>query len=548
MTRLRWWGEAATADQAAEPLVFHPNDRWRVFADQCERAQNFGKHSDVNKGSLNLQAPNEAMPDLEDHPGNQPTGATTFVPDSIALPTESQSLWSAIRESLRGSHRDYTKGPIGRSIIMLAIPMVLEMCMESIFAVVDIKWVSYLGPDAMATVGLTESLLTLMYAIAIGLSIGATATVARRIGEKNPDGAARAAIQALGLGLIVSTVIALIGAPLAPKLLSIMGASPEVVAQGWGFTAVMLAGNVTIMMLFMINAIFRGAGDAAIAMRVLWLANAINIVLGPCFIFGLGPFPKLGIVGAAVATNIGRGAGALYAFSRLIRSERFEIKRHHFRLEPDIMLRLVRLSATGTFQVFIGMASWIGLVRTISSFGTDVVAGYIVGIRVILFALLPSWGMSNAAATMVGQALGAKNPERAERAVWLAGFYNMIFLGGVGLVFVVLARQIIGLFTTDPNVVPYGVDCLRIVASGFLFYAWGMVITQSFNGAGDTWTPTIINLFVFWLWELPLAYVLAIVLGFGPRGVFLAITIAFSTLAIVSAIVFRRGKWKTKAV
>jgi len=471
-----------------------------------------------------------------------PTGAP-------GVAAEPQGLWSAIRESLRGSRRDYTRGPIGRSIILLAIPMVLEMCMESIFAVVDIKWVSYLGPNAMATVGLTESLLTLMYAIAIGLSIGATATVARRIGEKNPDGAARAAVQALALGLIVSAVVAFAGAPLAPKLLSLMGASPEVVAQGWGFATIMLAGNVTIMMLFMINAIFRGAGDAAIAMRVLWLANAINIVLGPCFIFGLSPFPKLGIVGAAVATNIGRGTGALYAFSRLVRSDgRFEIKRHHFRFEPAIMTRLARLSATGTFQVFIGMASWIGLVRTISSFGTDVVAGYIVGIRVILFALLPSWGMSNAAATMVGQALGAKNPERAERAVWKAGFYNMVFLGCVGLVFVLLARQIIGLFTTDPNVVPYGVDCLRIVASGFLFYAWGMVITQSFNGAGDTWTPTIINLFVFWLWELPLAYVLAIVLGFGPRGVFLAITIAFSTLAVVSALVFRRGKWKTKAV
>jgi MATE family, multidrug efflux pump len=469
--------------------------------------------------------------------------------DSTATGVDTQSLWSAIRESLRGSHRDYTVGPVGRSIILLAIPMVLEMCMESIFAVVDIKWVSYLGPDAMATVGLTESLLTLLYAIAIGLSIGATATVARRIGEHNPEGAARAAVQAIALGLIVSIVIALIGAPLAPKLLAAMGASPSVIEHGAGFTRVMLAGNATIMMLFMINAIFRGAGDAAIAMRVLWLANAINIVLGPCFIFGLGPFPKLGIVGAAVATNIGRGTGVLYAFSRLVRSGgRFDIKRHHFRLEPAIMARLVKLSATGTFQVFIGMASWIGLVRTISSFGTDVVAGYIVGIRVILFALLPSWGMSNAAATMVGQALGAKKPERAEQAVWKAGLYNMIFLGCVGLVFVLLARQIIGLFTTDPNVLPYGVDCLRIVAYGFLFYAWGMVITQSFNGAGDAWTPTIINLFVFWLWELPLAYVLAIVFGIGPRGVFLAITIAFSTLAIVSALVFRQGKWKTRVV
>ena len=489
------------------------------------------------------------MADSEAVQTNTPGGLIAPGGDSRTPMASPQGLWSAIRESLRGSHRDYTVGPVGRSIILLAIPMVLEMCMESIFAVVDIKWVSYLGADAMATVGLTESLLTLLYAIAIGLSIGATATVARRIGEHNPEGAARAAVQAIGLGLIVAIVIALIGAPLAPKLLSLMGASPSVIEHGSGFTRIMLAGNATIMMLFMINAIFRGAGDAAIAMRVLWLANAINILLGPCFIFGLGPFPKLGIVGAAIATNIGRGTGALYAFSRLVRpGGRFDIKRHHFRLEPAIMARLVRLSATGTFQVFIGMASWIGLVRTISSFGTDVVAGYIVGIRVILFALLPSWGMSNAAATMVGQALGAKKPDRAEQAVWKAGLYNMIFLGCVGLIFVLLARRIIGLFTTDPNVMPYGVDCLRIVAYGFLFYAWGMVITQSFNGAGDTWTPTIINLFVFWLWELPLAYVLAIVFGIGPRGVFLAIMIAFSTLAIVSALVFRRGKWKTRVV
>ncbi len=483
------------------------------------------------------------MADSETSQTQQTPVATTIASD-VAAPSESMSFWSAIRESLRGSRQDYTVGPIGRSIILLAIPMVLEMCMESIFAVVDIKWVSYLGPDAMATVGLTESMLTLIYAIAIGLSIGATATVARRIGEHNPDGAARAAVQSIALGLIVAIVLALAGAPLAPRLLAVMGASSSVVAHGVWFTRIMLAGNVTVVMLFMINAIFRGAGDAAIAMRVLWFANAINIVLGPCFIFGLGPFPKLGIAGAAIATNIGRGTGALYAFSRLVRKGgRFEIKRQHFRLEPAIMGRLVRLSAT-----FIGMASWIGLVRTISSFGTDALAGYVVGIRVIIFALLPSFGMSNAAATMVGQALGAGKPERAERAVWKAGFYNLIFLGSVGLIFIVSARQIIGLFTHDPAVVPYGVDCLRIVACGFVFYAYGMVLTQSFNGAGDTWTPTILNLFVFWLWELPLAYVLSIVLGFGPRGVFLAITIAFSTLAIVSALFFRRGKWKMKVV
>jgi putative MATE family efflux protein len=302
-------------------------------------------------------------------------------------------------------------------------------------------------------------------------------------------------------------------------------------------------------LLFLINAIFRGAGDAAIAMRVLWLANIINILLGPCFIFGLGPFPELGVTGAAVATNIGRGTGVVYAFSCLIRSGgRFDITSAHLKLEPAIMARLIRLSATATFQVFIGMASWIGLVFTIARFGSEALAGYTIGIRVIIFALLPSWGMANAAATMVGQALGAKKPERAEQAVWRAGFYNMICLGIVGLMFVLFARQIIGLFTDDPNVVPYGVDCLRIVAYGFLFYAYGMVLTQSFNGAGDTWTPTIINLFVFWLWELPLAYMLAIVLGFGPRGVFLAIMIAFSTLALVSALLFRMGKWKTRVV
>jgi putative MATE family efflux protein len=470
--------------------------------------------------------------------------------DTITLPPEeTQSLWSAVKESIRGSHRDYTRGPIGRAILLLAIPMVLEMIMESVFAVVDIFWVSHLGTDAAATVGLTESLMTLVYALAIGLSIGAMAMIARRIGEKNPDGAARAAVQAIALAVIVSIVIGAIGAPLAPKLLALMGGSPWVIEHGSAFTRVMLACNISVVMLFMINAIFRGAGDAAIAMRTLWLANWINILLGPCLIFGLGPFPKLGIVGAAIATSIGRGTGAIFALIKLFRSGgRFEIKREHLRIEPPVIGRLIRLSATGTFQVFIGMASWIGLVRIISSFGSNAVAGYTFGIRVILFALLPSWGMANAAATMVGQALGAKNPERAERAVWKAGFYNMIFLGVVGLLFIFFAPQIIWFYTDDPNVAHYGVDCLRIVAYGFLFYAYGMVLGQSFNGAGDTWTPTIINLFVFWLWEIPLAYVLSVKGGMGPRGVFVAMMVAFSTLAIVSAAVFRLGRWKKKAV
>ena len=468
----------------------------------------------------------------------------------IAPPADDQqSLWSAVKESIRGSHRSYTTGPIGRSILLLAIPMVLEMIMESLFAVVDIYWVSKLGKDAVATVGLTESLMTLVYTVAIGLSIGAMAMVARRIGEQNPDGAARAAVQAIAVALLVSVLIAVVAAPLAPQLMKLMGGSPWVVEHGSAFTRIMLAGNASVVLLFMINAIFRGAGDAAIAMRTLWLANWINILLGPCLIFGLGSFPKLGIVGAAIATNIGRGVGALYALSRLIRpGGRFDVQRRHLRLEPAIMWRLIRLSGTGTFQVFIGMASWIGLVRIISSFGSDAVTGYTVAIRVILFALLPSWGMANAAATMVGQALGAGDPDRAERAVWKAGFYNMIFLGVVGLVFIFLAPQIIGLYTTDPNVTPYGIDCLRIVSYGFLFYAYGMVLGQSFNGAGDTWTPTIINLFVFWVWEIPLAYVLSIWLGLGPRGVFIAIMVAFSTLAVVSGVVFRRGRWKRKVI
>ena len=462
---------------------------------------------------------------------------------------EQQSLWSDIKESIRGSHRSYTTGPIGRSILLLAIPMVLEMLMESVFAVVDIFWLSHLGTEAAATVGITESLLTLIYALAIGLSIGATATIARRIGEQNPDGAARAAVQAVVLALLVSITIAVVATPMTPRLLQMMGASPWVIEHGSTFTRIMLGGNVTVVMLFMVNAIFRGAGDAAIAMRTLWLANWINILLGPCLIFGLGPFPKLGIAGAAIATNIGRGTGALFALSKLVRSGgRFDVRWQHLRIEPAIMWRMIKLSATGTFQVFIGMASWIGLVRIISSFGSDAVAGYTFGIRVILFALLPSWGMSNAAATMVGQALGAGNPDRGERAVWKAGFYNMIFLGIVGLVFIFFAPQIIWLFTDDVKVAPYGVDCLRIVAYGFLFYAYGMVLGQSFNGAGDTWTPTVINLFVFWLWEIPLAYVLSVVLGLGPRGVFIAITIAFSTLAVVSGAVFRQGRWKRKVV
>ncbi len=328
-----------------------------------------------------------------------------------------------------------------------------------------------------------------------------------------------------------------------------MGASPAVTALGAGYTRMMLGGSATVLLLFLINAIFRGAGDAAIAMRVLWLANAINILLGPCLIFGLGPFPRLGVTGAAVATTIGRGTGVLYQVYRLRRGDaRVVIRRVNLALRPAVMATLLKLSGSGTFQVLVGTASYIGLVRIMSSFGSAALAGYTIAIRILIFALLPSWGLSNAAATMVGQSLGAGRPERAERAVWLAGRYNMAVLGAVGLLFIAFASPIVGLFTHDPVAAPTAAVGLRTMSYGFVFYALGMVVTQSFNGAGDTWTPTWINLCCFWLWEIPLAYGLARVWGFGPFGVFLSITVAYSTLALVSTLLFRRGRWKVRVV
>jgi putative MATE family efflux protein len=466
-------------------------------------------------------------------------------------------LLSAVRQAVRGApaQYDYTSGSIGRAILLLSVPMVLEMLMESVFVVCDVFYVSHITRDAkeaVATVGFTESLMTLVYTLAIGLSIGTMATVARRIGERDREGAARTASQTIALGLVVSAVLGVLGATLAPRLLALMGADAGVIAKGSTFTRVMLGCNASVVMLILINAVLRGSGDAAVAMRVLWFANIINILLGPCLIFGLGPFPELGVTGAAVATSIGRGAGALFAFSRLLRAGgRVQLTRRHARVEPSIMLKLVRLSGAATFQVFIGMASWVGLTRLNASFGSEAVAGNTIGLRVIMFALLPSWGMSNAAATMVGQSLGAGKPERAEQAVWRAGFYNMCFLGVVGLAFILFAGPIVRVFTqagAGVLVEQYGVACLRTIACGFLFYAYGMVLTQSFNGAGDTRTPTVINLCVFWLWEIPLAYVLAIVFRMGPQGIFLAVTVAFSTLAVVSALVFRRGRWKTRVV
>jgi len=458
-------------------------------------------------------------------------------------------FWPTVREALRGSRRDYTSGPIGRAILLLAIPMVLEMVLESVFAVVDVFWVSRLGPDAVATVGITESMLALLYAVAIGLSMAATATVARRTGEKNPEGASAAAVQAIALGISIAVPVGIAGALLAPKLLAVMGANASIVKTGASFTRVMLGMNVVILLLFLINAIFRGAGDAAIAMRVLWLANIINLVLDPCLIFGLGPFPALGVTGAAVATTCGRGTAVIVQFVTLFRGRRrIVIAPRHLRLDPAVMMRMLRLSGNAMLQVVIGTASWLGLVKILSAFGSAALAGYTIAIRIIVFAILPSWGMSNAAATMVGQSLGAGKPDRAEKSVWIAGFYNMIFLGSVGIVFVTLAGPIVSLFTSDAAVAPIAVRGLRTVSYGFLFYAYGMVMVSAFNGAGDTFTPTVINFCCFWLWEIPLAWFLADRMGLGPPGVFWAIAVAFSTVAVVGSIAFSRGRWKKKRV
>lgn len=457
-------------------------------------------------------------------------------------------FWATIREAIRGSSLDFTEVSVGRAVLLLAVPMVLEMSMESLFAVVDIFWVSRLGPDAVATVGLTESMLALMYAVAMGLSAAATALVARRFGEHNREEAATTAVQAIALAVVIAVTVGIAGASVAPSLLRAMGGSEETIRTGSRYTAVMFGGNVTILLLFVVNAVFRGAGDAAAAMRSLWLANFLNIALGPCFIFGVGPFPRLGVTGAAVATTIGRGIGVAYQLVSLARGSRLRVERRHLRLEAAKMAALLRLAATATFQSLIETASWLGLTRILALFGSAALAGYTIGIRVVIFALLPSWGMANAAATLVGQNLGAGKPERAERAVRIAALYNFVFLGAVAVFFVSLARPIIGAFTSEPDVVPYATDCLRIVSLGFVFFAYGMVMIQSFNGAGDTVTPSFINFVSFWLVKIPLAYALAIWAGFGPHGVFIAVTVAYSLQTVAAFALFRRGTWKAKRV
>lgn len=472
-----------------------------------------------------------------------------MVEQTAAQPTDRRSLWRDVKEAVSGSQQDFTEGSLGRAITLLSIPMVLEMSMESLFGIVDVFFVSRLGANAVAAVGVTESLLTILFGVAIGVSMGTTAMVARRIGEKDDKGASVAAAQAIWIGVGVAAAIGVIGFFFTPQLFALMGASDDVIRVGAGYGQWMFAGNITIMLLFLNNAIFRGAGDAVIAMRALWISNGINIVLDPCLIVGIGPFPELGVTGAAIATNIGRGIGVLYQFYMLARgNSRIHIHKNNFHLDVEVLWRLIKVSIGGILQFLIATASWVGLVRIIALFGSAAIAGYTVALRIIVVTILPSWGMSNAAATLVGQNLGAHKPERAEKSVWVTGLWNASFLGLVSIVFIVFAEFLIGIFTDDPQVTHYGVNCLRYVSYGYIFYGYGMVMVQAFNGAGDTYTPTVINFFCYWLFQIPLAYALAVPLNLNASGAFLAITISESIITVVAILVFRRGKWKEQRI
>ena len=458
---------------------------------------------------------------------------------------EKGSLWRDLYDAVRGTEVDYTTGSISRAILLLAVPMMLELVLESVFAVVDVYFVSSLGASAVATVGLTESVLTLMYAVAIGLSMGATALVARRIGEKNRDGAARAAVQAILVAFGASIVFSIAGLFYAKDILVLMGADEWSINEGYRYMAWMLGGNAVIMLIFVINAIFRGAGDAAIAMRVLWISNGINIILDPTLIFGWGPFPEMGIEGAAIATNIGRGIGVSVQLFILFKgAKHIRVLMSHVQVEWDIMWNLVRTSLGGIGQLIIATSSWIGMVRIMSEFGSEALAGYTIAVRIFMFTFMPSWGLSNAAATLVGQNLGAKKPERAEKSVWISGFANMAFMALVSIVYLVFNEELMRIFTDEPAVIATGAKCLQVVSYGYLFYAWGMVMPQAFNGAGDTMTPTKVNFVCFWLMQIPIAYTLALPMGWGETGVFWAIVVSETAVAFITIALFRRGTWK----
>jgi putative MATE family efflux protein len=464
-------------------------------------------------------------------------------------PAPQAGLWADVRDSIRGVPRDYTTGPIGRAVVLLAIPMVLEMSMQSLFAVVDVFFVGRLGPEAVAILGLSDSLLALVFAVAIGLCMGTTAMVARRVGEGAPEQAAVVAVQAIGTGVAVSVVLGVAGVIWAPALLQMLGASPELAASGRLFTAIMLGGNATVMLLFLINAIFRGAGDAALAMRSLWLANLINIVLDPVLIFGLGPIPAMGLEGAAVATTFGRAIGVLYQLRQLSNGRgRIVVDWRRVSMDVAVMGRLLRVSGVGVVQYLVSTASFLGLIRILAPFGDTALAGYTIAIRIIIFILLPAWGMGNAGATLVGQNLGAGNPDRAEQSVWFTARCNTVFLGLVGVLLLAFADPIVAVFTHEPEAAAIATACLRTVSYSYVFWGFGLVTVQAFNGSGDTTTPAVINFLVFWVVQLPLAWTLSGPAGLGPSGVFVAIATSQSLLAVVGVAVFRRGRWKTSQV
>jgi putative MATE family efflux protein len=455
------------------------------------------------------------------------------------------SFWTTVREAIRGTEQELTAIPIQRAVLLLAVPMVLEMSMESLFAIVDIFFVSKLGSDAVATVGLTESMLSLVYSLGMGIAAGATAIVSRKTGEKDHEGAAIAAGQVILVALGCAALVGVLGITLSSRLLGAMGAGAGVVSTGSRYTAVMLGGSVTILLLIVVNAIFRSAGDAVIAMRALWLANGVNLALAPFLIFGLGPFPRLGVAGAAIATTLSRAIGVGYQVIMLRRgSGRLVLALRHLKPRAKVIFEIGRLAGAATLQVLIETASWLGLVRILSAYGSTALAGYTIAMRVAIFALMPAWGLANSAATLVGQNLGAGSPERARRSVSTIARYNVFFLSAVGLVFALMPNLVVGLFAADDHVAAYGADCLRIVAIGFVAFAYGMVMVQAFNGAGDTVTPMLVNLGCFWFVKLPMAYALANAMGLGPRGVFLAITVAYSAQAAVATALFRRGRWQ----
>lgn len=456
-----------------------------------------------------------------------------------------KNLFSFFRLALSSEHQDFTTGSIRRAVFLLAIPMILEMSLESVFAVVDIFFVSKLGANATSTIGLTESFITIVYSIAIGLSMAATAMVARRVGEKNHEEASRSGAQAIMLAVAVTLVISVFGVIYAGEILSMMGGSAEIVRTGTGYTRIMMASSLVIMLLFMINGVFRGAGNAAIAMKSLWLANICNIILCPILINGYGPLPALGLEGAAIATTTGRSIGVIYQLYHLLNARGIiRMKRHHFIPNWNIQRSLVNVASTATLQFLIASASWMVLIKIISRFGEEVIAGYTIAIRLIVFFILPAWGLSNAAATLVGQNLGARQPDRAETSVWKVAKYNAAFMAFVSLLFLVGAEFFVRLITQQEAVVDVAVKALRIVSLGYIFYGVGMVMMNAFNGAGDSRTPTWINLFGFWAFQIPLAYCLAILLDLGPMGVFIAIITAETAISIAGVILFKRGRWK----